>query len=220
MDDFRSPSYDVVRADAIGLSPLDQMVAALAACDCKGVIYSGTYFEPGEGGHDDSYAATPYAQSKRRVWLRLQELCRQLGLALSRVVIPSPTGPLENSDRFVPSLLRLARDDQPLTLRSPQSVADNLPVQTLAEEYVRIADCLLAGEPCTSRPSGLVCTVEEWAQTVNDELLARLAIPAVRIVTGESPTPLTVFRNSDPVTVRWRDFWDDYAAAVADQPWR
>ncbi|MBX9768215.1 MAG: NAD-dependent epimerase/dehydratase family protein, partial [Bdellovibrionales bacterium] len=74
MDEFRSPKYDVKMALEVGLNPLELLIKELAQGGCRGLIHSGSYFEPGEGAQSISAKVTPYAETKRQIWLTLKEL--------------------------------------------------------------------------------------------------------------------------------------------------
>jgi nucleoside-diphosphate-sugar epimerase len=211
MKDFRSPHYDVERAEVENIAPLDSLVRALARSGCQGVIYSGSYFEPGEGGPGAAASdPTPYAKMKNRCWHRLRELCEENRIAVSKVVIPNPIGPSENEDRLIPMLLQKSKNAEPLRLTSPKSVADNLPVRSLAACYARVADDLSRGAPQIARPSGWICDTQHLVGTVSKELIEkRLGMPSV-LLELQNAEPKT-FRNSEPCSYDLNQLWDDYA---------
>lgn len=218
MEAFRAPNYDVARADAVGLAPLPGLLDALRESGCAGIVHSGTFFEPGEAGNipDDKRRATPYGESKSRVWEALAKGAPARGLRLARMVIPNPIGPLENADRLIPVMIAKARAGEPLEIRRPDAVSDYLPADTLGRRYVAAAGRLLAGETgFASRPSGMVADVPTFVDTVQRELIVkRLGIPAVppRIVpTPDDGAGFVSFRNTEPETVDWQAFWDWYA---------
>ena len=212
MEAFRSSDYDSARAREVGLDPLPELVAALAHERVAGVIYSGTFFEPGEGGNPPATPATPYARSKQEVWEALASQAGATGLGVSKIVIPNPIGPLENEDRLVPSLVRSSLQGAPFALGAPDSVSDYLPVDVLARVYVTTARELLAGRALIRRPSGLIATARDWTQTVARDLIkTRLGLDPCPLT--EASGPASSFRNPDTEreSIDWERVWDDYA---------
>ena len=183
MENFRSPQYDVEKARAVGLTPLPEIVSSLKNSGCRGVIFSGSYFEPGEGGQSLDAPVTPYSQSKRWVWEKLTELCQPQSLPLSKVVIPNPIGPFENDDRLIPIMIRNARTRETLTLSSPEALGDNLSVFDLADQYVRVAKEMLEGKGAIVRPSGWVATTRDFVAGINEALVEKeLGLTACPVV--------------------------------------
>jgi UDP-glucose 4-epimerase len=212
MEAFRSPDYDVPRADAVGVAPLDHLIAALADAGCRGIVHSGTFFEPGEGG--STMRATAYGDSKARVWTALCTAAARDGVPLAKVVIPNPIGPLENEDRLIPTVIARARAGAPIELRAPDAVSDHLPADALARCYVALAERLLAGETgVVVRPSGRVARLADWFDELNRELIGkRLGLPPVAAKLAPLLEDATSLRNSEIVTVDWTAFWDWYAS--------
>ncbi len=216
MEAFRSPAYDVARARAVGLVPLPDLVAALARQQAAGILYSGSFFEPGEGDNSAAAPATPYARSKREVWDALTRHAGDAGLPLSKVVIPNPVGPLENDDRLVPSLIRSSLNRAPFVLGAPDAISDYLPVSVLARIYVAVARDLLAGRSQIRRPSGQVATTGEWGRSVCRELIGDALGLEPCPLTEASRGPATCFRNPDRERepIDWKSVWSDYAAWI------
>jgi UDP-glucose 4-epimerase len=211
MEAFRSPDYDVTRADAVGLAPLDQLIAALAVAGCRGIVHSGTYFEPGEGGNTNP--ATAYGESKARVWIASRAAAARRGLPIGKAVIPNPIGPLENEDRLIPTVIARARVGAPIELRGPDAVSDHLPADALARCYVALAERLLAGETgIIARPSGRVARLADWFDELNRELVGkRLGLTPVVAKLVSTPRVVSL-RNAESVAVDWAAFWDWYAS--------
>ena len=212
MDYFRSANYDLSRAALVGIQPLAELLSSLKQVECSGIIYSGTYFEPAEGGKTLGTSVTPYAQSKHDVWTALHGGATQLDLSCSKVVIANPIGPLENDDRLIPQLLRTARSNESFHLSFPENISDNIPVTVLAQSYVKIAKKLLEGSSHIVRPSGWVGTNSDWLAEINEQLIRkRLGYPACTITTpsNKSTTPhhLANPRN-ERVAINWNEIWD------------
>ncbi|MGE0615709.1 MAG: NAD-dependent epimerase/dehydratase family protein [Bacteriovoracia bacterium] len=219
MEKFRRPDYDVARADAVGIPPLGGLVRALKAVPAKGIIYSGTAIEPEESGATGT--PTPYALSKQRVWHELQKLSAP-ELTLSKVIIPNPVGPLENDDRLIPQMIRIAQAssaaDAVLKVEAPQATMHNLSVADLARGYIQAARDFDRGGTQVVRPTGVVCSVREWVEFVNEMLLVRaMALPPCPVTWGNSaaanPAPPSAgtenLRRAFPA-----EFWAEYAAIL------
>lgn len=213
MPDFRSPQYDLQSALRIGVEPIPAILDALADVGAKGVIYSGTFFEPGEGGVPAGGPVTPYAQSKSQVWTALQEGCRSRELLLSKCVLSNPIGPGENEDRLLPLFLRAAQEGVPFHLGAPLALGDQLPVQELACQYVELAQDLVRGIARISRPSGWQGNLRTWLAQVNQQFIVQqMKLPPVKILEAEG-SKATGFRNpvNEAVAVDWAGFWSTYA---------
>lgn len=214
MENFRSPAYDVAWAERVAIDPLGALVPALARAGARAVVYSSTYFEPGEGGRAASEPVTPYAATKAAVYAALAERCTQIGLPLSRVVIPAPSGALENTDRLTPQLLRAAREERPFLVASPESVMDVLPGESLAEVYVRVADeTIETAASRVRRPSGRVTTAWAWAEEVRKHLAEPLGLSLTLSRGQASVIPPAHFENpaSERMDVDWDEFFRAYA---------
>lgn len=219
MENFRLDSYDAARARAVSLDPLESWVGALEECGARAIVHTGSYFEPGEGGHPPESPATPYARSKREVWRALEERLERSPLRLAKVVVPNPFGPRENADRLIPTLLQRARDGTAIDLWTPSARADQIPVQTLGQAYAHVLSRLANERRVIARPSGLVIDNASWVRRVCDALLVKrlgLAYPEVRVHTGEDEKPSRSYQNpeSERVAIDWENVWDQYAEVI------
>jgi UDP-glucose 4-epimerase len=217
MEQFRSQDYDVAAASKVALDPLLDLASAWTDAHVSAVLYSGTYFEPGEGGQSAQASGTPYARLKAQVAERLFELAEERGISRGKIVIPSPIGALENEDRLTPQLLLAALRGEPFLIRSPNSVFDNIPGEALATVYVEAAAKLLSSEEPTERidrPSGSVVTAAEWAAWVDEHIAQRLGKKLLFRVPEPSERPAaTSFQNpeSERIAVDWRAVGAAYA---------
>jgi hypothetical protein len=223
MDDFRSPGYDTERANRVGLEPLPGIVTALKAVRAQGIIFSGTLFEPGEGGRDSTSPVTPYARSKRLVWDSLTALADAAGIKVSKIVMPNPVGPLENEDRLVPSLIRAAQAGETFRMRFPMAVSDYLPIRAIAAKYVDAAGRLLNGDAGTLRPSGTRATTRDWVGRVSRDLIQSRLRLCLGGVSEDAPTTAAVLSYQNPdnevETVDWDSEWRDYAEWLEKTGW-
>jgi UDP-glucose 4-epimerase len=216
MDGFRRPDYNWDKMSEICLNPLPSVVRALSNVECKGILYSGTYFEPGEGGERFA-TATPYGRSKAMVWKALERLASLYHIPLAKIVIPNPVGPLENSDRLIPVLLETSRGGDPFRLNSPNAVLDNVPVTKLAGEYVEAANRLLKGWRGVVRPSGWVGPAKLWVEKVRHELLEQtLHLPPfpLEIASEERETAGHQNPSTERRDYNWEEVWSNYRSVL------
>jgi UDP-glucose 4-epimerase len=227
MQDFRSLQYDTSRAAQVGREPLEGICQALKDSGYRGIIFSGSYFEPGEGDKSPPGLETPYAKSKKEVWHDLEEMCDKHGLLLSKVVIPDPVGPLENDDRLIPALVRAAQADLEFPLKNPLAVADRISVDALAQVYVEAANKMINDETWIARPSGWVGSNWDWIDTVNRLLIQRgLGLTGLNFDDKPgSPSPSQVASCHNPPEdrrdINWEDFFVNYARWIkTGEPWK
>jgi nucleoside-diphosphate-sugar epimerase len=214
MRGYRSPAYDLGLARRIAVEPLPGLAKALRDGGARGVAFSGSYFEPGEGGAPPGSPVSPYARSKREAWEALRALCPEHGLAAGKVVVPNAVAPLEAGDRLVPSLLRAARAGEPFLLRAPDSLADFLPAPALGECHAELCEALLAGRPAVLRPSGWVASAREFAARALRELaVGELGLPPCPLEPAAPAGPAAAFRNPERERrpLDWSAFWRCYA---------
>lgn len=217
MENFRSPQYDLQKAFEVGVKPVGAIVAALSEGGCKGIIYSGSYFEPGEGGDRAPFNRTPYSESKKRVWEELGVHCAKFGIPLSKVVIPNPIGPFENEDRLIPFLLQAASKGTAFKVTQPEATSDNIPWYALAETYVEAAQDLLQGKARVVRPSGKVSTVLEFVNEVQAELIVKgLGLGPAQLDIAQNPPAPSHFANpsGERRDVDWNYAWSEYARLI------
>jgi UDP-glucose 4-epimerase len=229
MDHFRSKTYDVEKSKAVGLAPLPDIVEALGVSGCRGIIFSGSYFEPGEGGNKSNGRETPYSKTKLAVWEALEREASRAKIPLSKVVIPDPIGPMENEDRLLPILIKYALGHGHFQLRTPDGIADHLPVDILAEIYVDVAEKLASGKAIVVRPSGWVGKNATWIDFVGKNLFEKqLGVKSIDVKSvvpsdwQDLPKGLD-YKNpeKEKVDIQWDAFWENYAHWVkTNQPWR
>lgn len=210
MENFRSLQFDSEKARQVALVPLESMTKILRETGVQKIVYSSTYFEPGEGGCGPQ--VLPYAVTKHETWKRLQELCGENSLSLSRVVIPNPIGPFENEDRLIPIILNRARTEQELEIKQPFSTADNLPIWTLAQTYTRA----ISEAPKEWRPSAPPLTTLELTQMAIQHLCVEgLGLSAPVLKYDPHDYQAKHARNSSqPTPVDWLNFWRLYSTEL------
>jgi len=214
MPNFRSPDYDLDKALEIGVKPIPALVSELANNACKGIVYTGTYFEPNEGGKSEHDEVTPYSNSKALVWKGLKAEAEQKHLPVSKCVLPDPVGPFENEDRVIPLLIKKSLNGEQFALMSPRAIGDRVSVFHVAETYCSLVDGLLDGRAQIVRPSGWVGPLDEWIKLVLEELVKRqLGIKPCSVIKNESPKKPGVLMNSksEKLNINWPSVWKQYA---------
>ncbi len=162
VENYKSPNYDYARSLKEGVAPLVKLVEALKENNCRGIILTGSYFEPGEQGSNN----TPYAKSKTEVSEALKHLADALKIRFSKIVVPDPVGPLENEDRFLPQFFKALKEERKFNLTTPDLVADHIPMSDLGKIYEEAARDLLTSKGKVIRPSGWVGPYKDWARFI------------------------------------------------------
>lgn len=215
---YRNPDFPVDQAVAANTRNLESTLDLFGRNGGRGVVLTGSYFEPGEGeGTRPRRAFSPYALSKARTAAAYRAACRERSLPLAKYVLPNPFGPLEKPN-FSSYLVHCwLRGETPL-VRTPDTVRDNVAITVLAADYARFA-LQLAGpdRPRLKRnPSGWVESNLDFARRLARALRPRLgrscpvrAAPGSRGAhpPGEPPARY----NTDSLPAPLPQFWDDLA---------
>jgi len=217
MQDYRSPHYDTDMAKKVGLEPLPYLMENLKNSGAKGVLFSGSYFEPGEGGNSLDTKCTPYSQSKKWVWEEIQKQCLRVELPLSKIVIPNPIGPYENEDRLIPIFIEKTKKSESLFVHTPNVMQDHLPALWLGKIYVQALENQLNGIIKNYRPSGRCVKNREWMLEIQNELIVkRLSLPLIPIECAPASENILTYLNyknnqEEKIDYGWSVFWDEYA---------
>lgn len=218
--DHRRADFDVDAAVATDSRSVEAVLDALEGAGCRAVLYTGTVFEADEGeGERPLRAFSPYGLAKTLTWHRLRFAAERRGMALGKLVVASPFGPLEK-DGLTAALMRAWISGITPRLRRPRLVRDQVPVALLAEVYGRLAE-RLPGSRGTVRatPSGFAEPLGAFARRLAEAMRPRLRRPC-EIVCSDPPEaadeplvrkglePLPELR--DPAAVA--ALWDAYAA--------
>ena len=201
--DFKSKNFDESRALQVGLQPLNDIVAALSRIRCKGIIYSGSFYE-NLSAEDISENIRRYTHTKIKVQTELDRLCRIFKVPLSKLYIPNAVGPFENPNRLVPTLIRAARAQSPLHLATPNAFTALYPILELGEAYRQLALRLDSGECLSLSPQGESRSVLDWAQIISrDFIRAKLNL--------NLEFPSFVGKLNAEVPFHWDQAWEHYA---------
>ena len=223
--DYRSPAFDVVRALEANTHRLNEVLEA--GSRLAGVIVTGSVFEQDEGeGRDTRRAFSPYGLSKGLTWQVFRYWCEILNLPLGKFVIPNPFGPFEEP-RFSSYLVKCICAGQPIEVRTPEYVRDNIHVSLLAAAYVAYVQQVGARTAAGSlHPSGYVETQGAFASRFAREFGARLGseVPVLEARQTDFSEPLMRF-NTDPavqMAPSWREAeaWDGIVDFYSGSPER
>ena len=221
---YRSPEFDVAKALANNTQKLAKVAEAMAGSGCSKVLLTGSFFEIGEGGEDDSPAMTLMGLSKSFSTLSFRHHCSATGLDLGHFVITNPFGPLENDrNRFTSYLMDQWMSGKEVTIKTPDYIRDNIHVRLLAQAYLTASESMLDKEGFFSfRPSGYVETQGKFAERVAVEARKRTHLECTLSFSKQHNYDEPISRrNSDTVasdtkgpseTALWDEFVEYYSA--------
>ncbi len=135
MENYRSPEFDYIKAIAQDTHNIANVFKVAKAAGAKGVIYTGTVFEPGEGaGSDNLRAVSIYGATKRAVYEIVKAQAEQADLPLAKFVVPNPFGTFEEPK--LPSyLMKMWRAGEKPQIKTPDYIRDNIHADLLASCY-------------------------------------------------------------------------------------
>ncbi|MEZ5846399.1 MAG: NAD(P)-dependent oxidoreductase [Geminicoccaceae bacterium] len=203
--DFRSAGYDPLAAAARNCDGIDMLLARLARQGCRRIVVSGSLFEADEGGADGHRPAIgAYGLAKTLSWHCLRFAAERNGLAVGKVVIPHPFGPLEKPG-LVSELMTSWQCGRIASIRHAARIRDFIPVQRLAGAYADFALDMPA-RPGLYRlaPGGLAESVGDFTARLAREMRPLLGRPcrftAAAVPTGHPDDREPAVRiNCDPV---------------------
>jgi nucleoside-diphosphate-sugar epimerase len=221
---YKSADFDPVRALENNTRNLPAVLSAFRSAGGKGVVLTGTLFEPDEGKGDQSLRAfSPYGLSKGLTWQMFRYYCQSARVPLGKFVMPNPFGPFEEP-RFTGYLMRAWKAGQTAQVKTPDYVRDNCHASLLARAYVAFADraALQSGLALTS-PSGYVESQSAFTARVAREVKSRTQWPcAYEVLKQEDFAEPLVRSNKEPVAPafpQWSEAaaWDEFVQFYQDQ---
>lgn len=218
--DYRSPDYDVTAAVAANTTNLRQVLTTMSARGTRGMVLTGSFFEPNEGaGTTPRKAFSPYALSKALTADVVRYRCEEAGLPFAKFVIPHPFGPLEQP-RLGAYLAKTWRAGGTAEIKTPAYVRDNIHVGLLAAAYARFV-----GEESTAdrqlNPSGYIESQGAFVERIAREVRQRTSLACNVTLMRQQDFPEPVIRvNTDSTehyVTGWNESaaWDDYARFIA-----
>ena len=216
---YTSADFDAVAALAANTAGLRSVLSAHQESGGCAVLLTGSVFEAEEGaGSRPMRAFTPYGLSKTLTDQVFRYYVPEAGLRLGKFVIPNPFGPLEEP-RFTAYLIKTWREAKTASVRTPDYVRDNIPVDLLAGCYRLFAERLYASSETFLHlnPSGYVESQGAFTRRFAAEMQPRLKLDCAVKLELQSDFSQPLMRvNTDParrLIPTWDEtaFWDSYA---------
>ena len=185
--DHKRPDYDVDAAVRANCHNLEPVLEAFLAAGGRALILTGSIFEADEGqGEAPLRAFNPYGLAKTLTWHRFRFAAERRGLAIGKLVVAAPFGPLEKDGFTCQPDARLGQG-RGGGRSPPEVVRDHVAIAFLARAYVRLARLALA-EPGTRRasPSGIALPLQDFAQLLSERMEPRLG-RACRFIAADPP---------------------------------
>ena len=216
---YKSADFDALRAlqnNALNLRTV------LKTLNCP-VILTGSVFENDEGiGAEPRRAFSPYGLSKGLTYQVFRYYCSEAGIPLGKFVIPNPFGPLEEP-RFTAFLMKNWKAGQPVEVKTPDYIRDNIHVDLIALAYAAFTTAA-AQEPLRKmNPSGYAEKQGSFAQRVAAEVKARTGLACELKLAQQTDFSEPLDRvNSDAVAKSfsaWNEktAWDDFVRFYSDK---
>lgn len=174
--DYKSSSFDYLRAVANNTHHLPLVIEALQKKGCRKIILTGSVFEQREGtGSDELRAVSPYGLSKGLTSDIFSYWCAIKQIKLGKFVIPNPFGPYEE-ERFTAFLMKKWLAGEVAKISHPAYVRDNIHVSLLAKAYAQFVAVTLPSPGFEkSSPSQYTGSQAEFTQRFAKQI--RLRIP-------------------------------------------
>ena len=215
------PELEAVAANTAGIQ---RMVEYLANNGKTPILWTGTYFEAGEGqGTEPLRNFSPYALSKQLSWEYARFYAEQAGLPISKFVMPNPFGPWEGKG-FTSYLARTWLRGNVASVKTPDYIRDNCPVDLLALAYADFVRQIATNKQsdCLS-PGAYQETQGMFAERFSRELSSRWerSCPLNALEQQDFPEPLHRTNKTEIGTTQnsWDEsaFWDQAAGWFAEQ---
>jgi UDP-glucose 4-epimerase len=220
MANYRSADFDPFQALQNNAARLPRVLTAFQQAGGRGVLLTGSVFEPDEGiGNEPRRAFSPYGLSKGLTWQCFRYYAEIGGLRLGKFTIPNPIGPWEEP-RFTSYLIRTWKDQQTAEVKTPDYIRDNIPVDLLATCYARFAQGIpeFAHPIAHCHPSGYVESQGAFAERFARAMRSRLALDcSLRLLRQTDFSEPLMRINHEPARALAPDwdetrFWDATAA--------
>jgi UDP-glucose 4-epimerase len=211
--DYRNPDFDIAGAAAKNTLNLRAVLSAMSDGGLKGVVLTGSFFEPDEGAGSQPLAAfSPYGVSKGLTALIVRHRCHEIGMRYGKFVIPHPFGPLEQP-RLGTYLARIWAEGGIAEIKTPAYIRDNIHVDLLAACYRRFVEETEAAPTVRKlNPSGYVESQGAFVERMAREIGRRVGRECrVRLLRQTDFSEPVMRVNTDPA-LRYADGWDEAAA--------
>jgi nucleoside-diphosphate-sugar epimerase len=220
VEGYRSPDYDVCAAVAANTLNLPRALATMAKNGLRGVVLTGSVFEPHEGvGEAPLRAFSPYGLAKACTAEIVDYWAGVAGVAYGKFVVANPFGPYEEP-RFCSYLFDCWRAGKVAEVRTPAYLRDNVPVRFLALAYARFVGEVAAADKARLHvgPSYYAESQGEFATRVGRETRSRSGWDCRLSLADQVEFPEPRARlNSNPIASTRADeqsFWDEYISST------
>ena len=210
----KSRAFDVERAFAQNTRRFPELVTLLKNIGCKGIVFTGTYYEPDEGiGPMPREAFSPYALSKSLSYTAARYYCQTAHLPIGKFVMPNPFGPFEEKG-FTFALLQSWLSREIMQVRTPDYLRDNIHVDLLALAFEAFCRRVATGSEPFARtaPSGYAETQGAFAQRFQAELRARTDLSCDLELCRQTDFSEPPSRHNEEPTAHQFPGWDEVAA--------
>lgn len=188
--DYRARDFDALAALAADTSGLDQLLDMFIKQGGRAVLVTGSIFEADAGrGTAPRGAFNPYGLAKTLSWHTVRFAVESRGLALGKLVIANPFGPLEKPS-LTSSLAGAWHRGEIPEIQQPRLVRDFVPIDGLALAYASFARKICETEGTHSlTPSGFAEPTALFVERFASSLRAELGI-ACQYTLAERPKPV------------------------------
>jgi UDP-glucose 4-epimerase len=184
----QSDAFDVDAAVSQNVRQFPELIALLKRQGCRGIVFTGTYYERDEGaGTIPLRAFSPYAVSKTLSYKLAQDHCRAASLPLGKFVMPNPFGLLEEKG-FTLALRRSWLAGEPMQVRTPDYIRDNIHIDLLALAYESFCRSMISNPEGLKKvsPSGYIESQGAFALRFQKEFRARTGLPCALKIDQQS----------------------------------
>ena len=210
MTDYRSWDFDPLAAAAANTRSARAIFEKLAAKDGRGVVVTGSVFEPFEGVGDPLRRAfNPYGLSKHLSFEILRMEAERLGFGVGKFVIPNPFGPREEF-RFTSFLAREWMAGRTPKVATPDYIRDNIHVSLLTESYVDFVGRMNGqADPLRAAVSGYIESQGAFAHRMSRELAPRLGRPCPVELANQADFPEPLIRINQNLAAQDHPDWSE-----------
>lgn len=218
VSNYNSPDFDYLQAVYSNTNNIESVLKLFKEKGGKNIIITGSVFENYEG-YSDKYleGLNNYGLSKYLSF----EIWKHFGLKndmkLGKFVIPNPFG-LYEEERFNSYVINNWLKGNPVALKTPEYIRDNIPVDYLAEKYIEFHESLIHSKETFMKcsPSGYHGTMQDFTRLLASKLTAKknLDCKIQKTVQEDFSQPITRLnaKESSLLNGSWDEqrFWEEY----------
>ena len=177
VNDYHNPEFNVIFAVNENTNNLSNIIAQMIKKGLKGIILTGSIFEPNEGiGTIPMRAFSAYGLSKGITASIFEFQCHNAKIPFGKFVIPNPFGPFEE-ERFCCYLIKTWKAGNTPIIKTPLYVRDNIHVEYLSIAYAKFINQVINKNSYLKiNPSGYIGSQGDFAVKFSIEMQSRLNI--------------------------------------------